>query len=81
MMSDMRVIEQQTPSSGSGSGRSGTSGSNSSSARSQFESDSFFDDFEVVDETPVTGLEGYVYNFIINIRYVLLNYYYYYFAD
>jgi len=51
MMTDMKVIEQETPV----SSNSYASKSSSSSTRSKI--DSFFDDFEIV-ERESTGLEG-----------------------
>ncbi|OXA60645.1 ADP-ribosylation factor GTPase-activating protein 2 [Folsomia candida] len=63
MMSDMQTIDQQAPSSSTrGNSNSNTTSSGLSSTRSAFDSgDSFFDDYEVVDEATthnVTGLEG-----------------------
>lgn len=49
MMSDMQVIDQETPASASSS-----SFSNKMSSRPKFES--FFDEFEIVETS--TGLEG-----------------------
>jgi ADP-ribosylation factor GTPase-activating protein 2/3 len=60
MMLDMKVIEQETPTMARNSGPKIKAPYSSFSKRSQFESDSFFDDFELLDEATAasTGLEG-----------------------
>jgi len=58
-MSDMTVIEQQNPASmKSSSFANSLKSSTSSSFRSPFDTDTFFEDYEIVDDTGATGLEG-----------------------